>query len=886
VNVADLALELVVGGRVVPGLAYDGEGNVRSWWWPLPGSDDRRVLLSLLDDGSVEAQRHLASELHEHTDRLARSLLVDDGIELLARRPGRRSVPEAWLRSLYSVDPYLSPSLPADRVAGLVADVERWIQSASAELATVQLCLRVIEPNLEGATDHDAPEEKTNGAPEQDAVWGIEPLVRDPVDVSLMIPFAELFDSTGLFGPSALEDALEAIGLAVRVAPELRPLVSGRTPEPIGLSSDQLVEFVSGRHALLDELGIGMLLPSWWGTGRKVGVKVKGSSNAPSNSGEADSGFGLGSLVSFELQASLGGEPLTTAEIESLQRAADAKRRLIQMRGEWVEVDPDQLTAILARIGSTGKASASDVVRAALGLDDLGLQDLTTVGVGIDSVEVDGWIGDLLDETMSGSAEPVESPVGFHGELRPYQQRGVGWLAFLGRLGLGACLADDMGLGKTAQLIGALLHDDVAGPTLVVAPVSVTGNWQREIGRFAPGIAVVVHHGADRCRNIEDFQTIVADHDVVLTTYSLVHRDHEMLNSISWGRIVLDEAQQIKNPGTKAARSIRSLSAPRRVALTGTPVENHLGDLWSIMQFLNPGLLGSMADFRRRFARPIEVDNDPQSAAKLAKITTPFVLRRLKSDRTIIDDLPPKIETIARCPLTREQATLYKSVVDELLANAEAAEGIQRQGLVLAGITRLKQICNHPAHYLNDGSVLAGRSGKLERVEELMEEMLSARDKALVFTQYTAWGERLGQHLSRRFGVEVLWLHGGVQRRARDDMVDEFTDPGGPPIMLLSLKAGGTGLNLTAANHVIHYDRWWNPAVEDQATDRAHRIGQALTVHVHKMVSAGTVEEHVDALITRKRALAERVVGAGEKWLTELDTAELAEVIKLSAESV
>ncbi|MCP4962194.1 MAG: DEAD/DEAH box helicase [Actinomycetia bacterium] len=873
-DVADLALELVMGGRVAPGLALDDEGRARSWWWPLPDADDRRVVLSLLDDGSVEAQERLASELGEQTDRIARSMLVDDGVELLARRPGRRSVPEAWLRSLYVSDPYLSASLAPDRVAGLISDVERWFASGVVVGGSVQLCLRVLEPQPDPESDAES-DENTNR-------WGIEPLVRDPVDVSLMVPLAELFEGTSLFGADAFEDALEALGLAVKVAPELQPLVARGTPEPISFTSEQLVEFVAGRHPLLSDLGIAVLLPSWWAKGRKLGIKVNASSGAPSSSGEAASGFGLDSLVSFQLQASLGGVVLTTGEIELLRRAATAKRRLVQMRGEWVEVNPEQLAAVLARVDETGEARASDVLRAALGLDDLDID-----GVDIDEVEADGWIGDLLDDTISGSADPVEAPTGFDGVLRPYQQRGVGWLAFLGRLGLGACLADDMGLGKTAQLIGAVLHDDTTdGPTLVVSPVSVTGNWKREIERFAPDLAVVVHHGADRCRKVEDFEAMVARVDIVLTTYSLVHRDHELLDSVDWARVVLDEAQQIKNPGTKAARSIRALKCHRRVALTGTPVENHLGELWSIMQFLNPGLLGSMAEFRRRFARPIEVDHDPESTAMLSKITTPFVLRRLKSDKTIIDDLPPKIETVARCPLTKEQATLYQSVVDELLEAAAEADGIKRQGLVLAGITRLKQICNHPAHFLGDGSVLPGRSGKLDRVEELVEEMLSAGDKALVFTQFTAWGERLEQHLSRRFGVEALWLHGGVKRKGRDEMIDRFSDSDGPPLMLLSLKAGGTGLNLTAANHVIHYDRWWNPAVEDQATDRAYRIGQTRTVQVHKMVSAATVEEHIDGLINRKRDLAERVVGTGEKWLTQLDAAELADVIKLSAEPV
>ncbi|MPY96319.1 MAG: ATP-dependent helicase, partial [Acidimicrobiia bacterium] len=475
---------------------------------------------------------------------------------------------------------------------------------------------------------------------------------------------------------------------------------------------------------------------------------------------------------------------------------------------------------------------------------------------------------------------------GFAGELRPYQERGVSWLSFLGRLGLGACLADDMGLGKTAQLIATVLVDAVPGPTLVVSPVSVLGNWARELERFAPGLSVMVHHGRDRHADSDDegtagFAERAGGHDVVLTTYSLVARDLEHLTAVPWTRVVLDEAQQVKNPGTAQAKAIAQIRAPRRVALTGTPVENRLAELWSLMQVLNPGLLGTMSSFKDRFARPIERDHDEAATATLKAVTGPFVLRRLKTDRSIIDDLPDKVEQTDRCPLTREQATLYQAVVDELLEGAAATDGITRRGLVLAGIAKLKQVCNHPAHLLRDGSVLANRSGKLNRVEELLDEIVDAGDKALLFTQFTGWGELLVPHLARRYGAEPLWLHGGVPRARRDELVAAFDDASGPQLFLLSLKAGGTGLNLTAASHVVHLDRWWNPAVEDQATDRAYRIGQRRTVLVHKLVSSGTIEERIDEMITNKRALAERVVGAGEAWVTELSTDELRAVISL-----
>jgi SNF2 family DNA or RNA helicase len=398
---------------------------------------------------------------------------------------------------------------------------------------------------------------------------------------------------------------------------------------------------------------------------------------------------------------------------------------------------------------------------------------------------------------------------------------------------------------------------------------------------------VLVHHGPDRhAAHPDDLAGRAVAADVVLTTYSLVARDLEHLAAVAWGRLVLDEAQQVKNPATAAARAVRTLDAGRRVALTGTPVENRLSELWAIMQVLNPGLLGSSRAFPEQFAVPIEQTRDPAAVELLRKVTGPFVLRRLKSDRSIIDDLPDKIETVDRCPLTREQATLYRAVVDDLIDASSGTEGIERRGLVLAGLMRLKQVCNHPAHLLADGSPLRGRSGKLARTEELLEEIFATGDKVLCFTQFTAWGDLLRPYLERRFAVDALWLHGGVRRTARDDIVEQFQRADGPPLLLVSLKAGGTGLNLTAASHVIHLDRWWNPAVEDQATDRAYRIGQRRAVQVHKLVTAGTVEERIYEMITAKRELAQVAVGSGERWLTELSTDDLRDLVALRASEV
>jgi non-specific serine/threonine protein kinase len=415
--------------------------------------------------------------------------------------------------------------------------------------------------------------------------------------------------------------------------------------------------------------------------------------------------------------------------------------------------------------------------------------------------------------------------------------------------------------------------------------MSVVGNWQREAARFAPGLRVHVHHGGERLGG-RALRRAVRDSDLVVTTYALAARDREELDAVEWGRVVLDEAQNIKNSAAKQTQAVRSLRAPRRIALTGTPVENRLAELWSILEFLNPGLLGSGAEFRRSFAVPIERFRDADRAAQLRRLTGPFILRRLKTDRSIIRDLPAKNEMKVFCNLTREQATLYQAVVDEMMQRVEASAGIERRGLVLTTLLRLKQVCNHPAQLLKDGSAVPGRSGKLLRLEETLEEVLEVGDRALVFTQFAEMGHMLRGHLEERFGREVPFLYGGTSKTARDALVERFQAPDGPPVLLVSLKAGGTGLNLTAANHVIHFDRWWNPAVEDQATDRAFRIGQRRDVQVRKLVCAGTLEERIDAMIEEKKALAESVLGAGEAWLTELSTAELRRVIALAADAV
>ncbi|MFN0026458.1 MAG: DEAD/DEAH box helicase [Acidimicrobiales bacterium] len=856
-HVAEVATWFVRSGRVTPGLTVEGDGRARSWWWPLPAAGDRALLATLLPGtNDLAAHQRAADQLAREVDRQARACLVAAKVDLLGRVAGRRTVPEAWLRSLVAPDPWLAPASDADKARALAVEVTEWVRGALAGIGSVGVRLRIIEPVRPKAP------------------WAIEALVYDLDETSMEVPLSDALGPNSPFATGAPAAILALLGRAVRVAPELAPLLDRGDAGPAIIDDATLVALLAQRIGPLAEVGVSVLVPSWWTNRNPLGVRAKAAKSAPSVTG---AGFGFEDIVAFTWEAALGGQRLSKADLAALERAAAAKQSLVRLRGQWVELRPEEITALLATVGTAGTATVGEFVRTGLGLPSMAAPN----GVGVVGVSATGRLGELLSGALQERTVPAAALEDFNGTLRPYQLRGVGWLRFLGSLGLGACLADDMGLGKTAQLIATVLADPAGGPTLVVCPTSVLGNWERELANFAPDLGVGLHYGRQRAKSIKTLERFCAAHDVVLTTYGLLARDIETIGAIDWGRFVLDEAQQVKNPYTSQARAAARVQvrSGRRVAMTGTPVENRLSELWSIMQAVNPGLMGSMTSFKERFAIPIEREGDDQAAARLQRLTGPFVLRRLKTDRSIIQDLPDKIEITERCPLSREQASLYQAVVGDLLSRAEEAEGAQRRGLVLAAIMQLKQICNHPAHFLKDRSGLHGRSGKLQRVEELLEELLASGDRALCFTQFAEWGELLVPYLGARFGVPVLWLHGGTSRPRREQLVAEFQAMTGPGLFLLSLKAGGTGLNLTAASHVIHLDRWWNPAVEDQATDRAFRIGQHRNVLVHKLVSTGTVEERIDAVIAKKRALAGKVVGTGEKWITELSNDELRELL-------
>jgi SNF2 family DNA or RNA helicase len=796
----------------------------------------------------------------------------------LSLLPERRGDPptgpvESWLRGLTGRDARVDASPAA--LAELRTALDAWHRSAAEASEHVRVCFRLVAP---------APDDPAG----TEACWLVEFLMQDIAEPSLVVGAEQVWrddpamTAFGRHAQAPQEALLAELGRASRLWPELDDAL--RTAAPAGLTMDtqQADKFLRGPAALLAQAGFGVLLPSVWRAGN-IGLKLTATSSGTPGTGGGTSAAGSASLVDYRWEIAVGDQVLTRAELDEL---AKAKAPLVRLRGQWVEVDQSGLRTALGFVDSraAGQMTVQDLVRT--GLANHGQQaDLPVV-----DLEATGWLRDLLSGQLERRIELLSDPAGLAATLRPYQQRGVSWLAFLSDLGLGAVLADDMGLGKTLQTLALLVHDrEAAGelrtPTLLVCPMSVVGNWQRETARFAPGLAVHVHHGADRLR-ADEFVTVASRADLVITTYALATRDADLLGRIGWRRVVLDEAQHIKNPASRQSRAVRALPAGHRLALTGTPVENRLAELWSIMDFVNPGLLGSLTSFRDRFAVPVERHGDELAARRLKKIIRPFLLRRVKSDPSIISDLPDKIEMTVLCNLTAEQAALYQAVVDDMLGRIGNSAGIERKGLVLATMAKLKQVCNHPAHLLKDGTRLAGRSGKLARLEEILDEVLAEGDKALCFTQFTEFGAMLNGYLADRFGRQVLYLHGGTPKRRRDEMIAAFEAGDGPPIFLLSLKAGGTGLNLTAANHVIHIDRWWNPAVEDQATDRAFRIGQRKHVQVRKFVCVGTVEERIDAMIEQKKQLAQMTVGSGESWLTELPVDELRAVVALSTDAV
>ncbi|CAG0935791.1 hypothetical protein TFLX_04641 [Thermoflexales bacterium] len=887
-----LALELLAQQRFVPVLLEEGVHYLGVWQPQWNNADQARLekLTQVLPSICRAVGRDDQAEILNPRAQLNNFLMIT--IDAFAREhadfgkaiAASKDLPvaEAWLVALRSADPIVPASFPA--LVHYHDQYRAWAETFPGAIGgdTFRLCFRLDPP----ATEVDPNQIFAPRPTRRD--WALRYFLQATDDLSLLIPAETVWRERGSTlkflnrkFDAPQERMLTGLGLASRIFPPIEASLKSARPAECTLNVEQAYTFMRETALLLESSGFGVLVPNVSGKlGVRVSVKPKETPKGGIRMLSAEA------IFEYDWQLALGDAPLSEDEFDKL---VSLKVPLVQVRGQWVELRPDQIKQAIEfweKRRTAGEVPLSEALRMSLA----GETTSSISGLPINEVAVEGWLNDLLKQLASGAKmQPISTPLAFHGTLRHYQSTGLAWLAFLRQWGLGACLADDMGLGKTIQVIALLLHERLGQarprPALLICPTSVVGNWQRELARFAPDLRVLIHHGAARQKDALSKQA--AQHDVVISSYALLHRDDKLFGGIEWSDVILDEAQNIKNPSTKQAQAARRLKAQWRAALTGTPVENRLTELWSIFQFLNPGYLGSQQDFLDRLARPIERSGDAAATKQLKSLVGPFILRRVKTDPAVISDLPAKNEMKVYCSLTKEQATLYQAVVRDSLQKIQEAEGIDRRGVILGTLLKLKQVCNHPAQFLGDGSALTGRSGKLTRLSEMLEEARAVHDRVLIFTQFAAMGQLLRSHLQDTFGDEVFFLHGGTPAKARTKMVQAFQeDAHGPLIFILSIKAGGTGLNLTRANRVFHFDRWWNPAVENQATDRAFRIGQTKNVQVHKFLCAGTFEEKIDEMIERKQALAATIVGESEGWLTELSTEQLKDLFTLRKEAV
>ena len=829
----NVALDLVARGRLLPSTSATG---VDTWRVGPLDPADRARLAELAD--ALPPAAHALAEDHEGEPRvLAPGAAVAAFLD---------SVADALVRTAAAPvaaghDAFAAPGLHD------VAAVGAWLRSTTGASGTASAGLRLDLPDEQGGQVRCVLE------------------VRSTLDPGLVISAGDLWAAPpavlARFGADVDTSLLVTLRRAARAWAPVGRLLAEARPDQLELDDAEAEELFG---SVADDLAAAGL-PVLWPAEVLRPLALRSVVTTPRPDAVTSGGLDLDTVSELRWKATIDGEELTEEELAAL---TEAKRPMVRMLGRWVRADPEQLR----RLAERRAVRTGDVLAAALS------GSLTVDGDAVEA-EIEGPLLALAERlrALGGErgARDLPPPVGLAAELRAYQRRGLAWLVEMAGLGLGGVLADDMGLGKTIQVLALHLARRGSGPTLIVCPTTLLGNWEREASRFTPDVPVRRHHGT--ARSLDD---VTAD-ELVVTTYGVVRRDAATLAGVPWGLVVADEAQAVKNPYSRTARSLRSIGSAARIALTGTPVENRLSDLWALLDWTTPGLLGPLDAFQRDVAVPIERERDEEATDRLAATVRPFLLRRRKSDPDIVPDLPPKTETDRFVGLTTEQSTLYRAVVAELLDDVAAAQGIDRRGLVLKLLTALKQICNHPAQYLAQPGPLPGRSGKLDAASELLQVITDEGDSALVFTQYVAMGRLLTAHLDH-LGIESSFLHGGTPVRRREEMVDAF-QAGRPKVLLLSLKAGGTGLNLTRATHVLHYDRWWNPAVEDQASDRAWRIGQDRPVQVHRLVCEGTLEERIAVLLQTKRALADAVVGGGEAWVSELSDDELADLVALGA---
>ncbi len=775
----------------------------------------------------------------------------------------------AWQTALGSANGYID--LCDEDIKRLEKATSNWKEALYPNLKDAKTCFELVPPI------------------EDDTLWTLHFLLQAESNPALTISADKVWEADSnsveigeikVTHPS--EILLEGLGRALKIFPAIERGLETPTPQVMQLSPAEAFVFIKTASQQLRDNGIGVILPKSLskGVSSRLGITIKAELKERSN------GAKPGENLDWSWDLRIGGIDLTLQELQILGKK---KSPLINHKGTWIELRPNDLKNVEKFLCNPPHLNLDEA------LTLTSTQGNSLLKLPVHQFTPGPRLKSVLEQYhQQQSPEPIADPEGFHGQLRPYQQRGLGWLTFLYYFHQGACLADDMGLGKTIQLLAFIQQlknqGELKKPLLLIAPTSVLTNWKREAITFTPGLSLIEHYGANRANTVEKLKKSLQEIDICITSYSLACRDNELFKNINWQGVVIDEAQAIKNSNAKQSIAIREISKglkhdPLRIALTGTPIENRISELWALMNFLNPKVLGEENFFNQRYKLPIEHYGDISSLKDLKARVGPFILRRLKTDKSIISDLPNKIELNEWVSLSKEQESLYKKTVETNLKEIASSPLNQRHGKTLGLLTRLKQICNHPALNLKETEInnnFLERSSKLQRLNQILEEVFETNDRALLFTQFTEWGHLLQSYLMKEWQVEVPFLHGGSSKIQRQEMIDRFQhDPRGPKLFLLSLKAGGLGLNLTRANHVFHIDRWWNPAVENQATDRAYRIGQTKSVIVHKFITTGSIEEKINQMIFEKSQLAENIVGSGENWLGKLSVDELSELVVL-----
>lgn len=881
------AVSLLERGRFLPDIRKRGEGKYEPVWRPLLMGEDAEYFSCLIKAmppvlRSFRANRALSEGelLYEIQTYLVDGLVryswtqkIRKNVEDESDTPHRKLV-----RSIASNSRFVSPQSAERRKKGkLVSSLNPhtlWVRSLgwSGEADNWSAALGEIYRDVRGWWSKfewfaRSPYKVCLELLERNGVWRIEYALRH-VEQGYTIPAEDVWREAesypgGASGAYLRRYLLVSLGQIARLIEPVRESLDLFAPCGCSLTLEQAAEYLEEQAPMLMNRGVCVIFPDWWRERIDRKITLRGRVTAEGRGGDEP--------LPMTWELSMNGLPLTDEEANMILEGGSS---LFKLRGEWVFIHPDEAEEVRERLRKApAEMSTKEALRFA-----------------VCHPYVEGFVGaPELEDTHTSLVRGIPgniltAPSSLLGALRQYQLRGYSWLTLLSRLGLGACLADDMGLGKTVQTLAMIQHHRDLGekrPVLLVCPTSVLENWRLEMLRFFPGMTSYLHHGRKRAHD-EDFKDAIQGKAMVLSSYSILQREAYLYQKINWAGIVLDEAQNIKNPDTLQARAARGVKSDWRVVLTGTPVENHVGDLWSIMEFLMPGLLGNRRFFMNEYVRPIQENRDLSVMDTLKRRVSPFIMRRMKTDREIVPDLPRKIETKVFCGLKKEQAKLYSDVSGELSRNISGATGIKRKGMVLAALTRIKQICDHPALVTKDTDFGWERSAKMERLLALAEEMYETGDRTLIFTQYVEMGNILKSQLQERFGREALFLHGGVNKGMRDDMVRRFQESEGSQFFILSLKAGGVGLNLTNANRVVLYDRWWNPAVEQQAIDRAYRIGQARNVQVHVFCCKGTLEERIDELIASKMEVANKVIEASDNWVAELSDEGLRDLLSLS----